>query len=76
MRRHVTCMGEVRNAYKIFVRIPERKRSLRKPKHRWEDVIRMDLMEVEWKGVDWMHLAQDRYQWQPLVYMVMNLKVP
>jgi hypothetical protein len=36
----------------------------------------MDLGEMEWDGVDWMHLAQDKKQWQVLVYTVMNLQVP
>jgi 4-hydroxyphenylpyruvate dioxygenase-like putative hemolysin len=33
----------------------------------------MDLRELEWKGVDFMHLAQDRNQWQALVNTIMNL---
>jgi hypothetical protein len=41
---------------------PEGKRSLRRPRHRWEDNVRMDLREIGWEGVDWMHLAQDRNQ--------------
>jgi hypothetical protein len=36
----------------------------------------MDLREVGWEGVDWMHLAEDQDQWQTLVNMVMNLQVP
>jgi hypothetical protein len=43
---------------------------------RREDNIEMDLCEIGWVGVDWMHLAQDRGQWQALVYTVMNLRVP
>jgi hypothetical protein len=35
----------------------------------------MDIKEIEWDGVDWMLLTQDRDQWQALVNMVMNLKV-
>jgi hypothetical protein len=31
-------------------------------KHRWEDNIRMDLREIWWEDVDWIHLAQDRDQ--------------
>jgi hypothetical protein len=54
---------------------PEGKRPLRRPRHRWEDNIRMDLREVGWEGVDWMHLAQDRNQWQTLVSAVMKLQV-
>jgi hypothetical protein len=30
--------------------------------------IRMDFREKIWEGVDWMHVAQDRDQWQGLVY--------
>jgi hypothetical protein len=33
----------------------------------------MDLREIGWEGVDWIHVAQDRDQWQALVNMVMNL---
>jgi len=38
--------------------------------------MRMNLREIGWEGVDWIHLAQDREQWQALVNMVMNLWVP
>jgi len=41
---------------------PEGKRSLRRHRYRWEDNIRMDLREVGWKGLDRLHLAQDRGQ--------------
>jgi hypothetical protein len=34
----------------------------------------MDLREIGWEGVDWMHLVQDRNQWQALVNPVMNLQ--
>jgi hypothetical protein len=33
-------------------------------------------MEVGWEGVDWIHLAQVRDQWQPFVNTVMNLRFP
>jgi hypothetical protein len=36
----------------------------------------MDLREIGWEHVNWMHVAQDRDQWQALVNMVMNLWVP
>jgi hypothetical protein len=38
------------------------KRPLRKPRHRWEDNIRMDLREIGWDVVDWMHLVQEKDQ--------------
>jgi hypothetical protein len=36
----------------------------------------MDLRQVGWEDVDWMHLAEDRDQWWVLVNTVMNLRVP
>jgi hypothetical protein len=38
------------------------KRPLGSSRHRREGNIRMDLTEIRWKGVDWMHLAQDTDQ--------------
>jgi hypothetical protein len=43
---HVVCMGEMRNAYKILVGKPEGKRPLGRPRHRWEDDIKMGLREI------------------------------
>jgi hypothetical protein len=53
-------MGEERNVYKVLVGKPEGKRPLGRPRRRWEDGIRMDLMEIDWMGVDWIRLPQDR----------------
>jgi hypothetical protein len=39
---------------------PEEKRSLRRPRNRWVDNIKMDLREIGWDGTDWIDLAQDR----------------
>jgi hypothetical protein len=50
-------MGEATNAYKILIRKSERKIQLGRPKHSWEDNIRMDLREIGREGVDCMHLA-------------------
>jgi hypothetical protein len=36
----------------------------------------VDLGEIGWEFVEWMYLAQDRYQWQALVNMVMNVSFP
>jgi hypothetical protein len=44
-------------------------------RHRWEDNIIMDLSEIEWVGVVWIHLAEDRDQRQALVNTVMKLRV-
>jgi hypothetical protein len=60
LMRHVARMGEMRNAYNISVGKPERERLLRKSMRRWKDNIRVDLMGIDWKGMDSMHLAQKR----------------
>jgi hypothetical protein len=61
--------------YKVLVGKPEGKKPLGKPRHRWEDGIRMDLREIGLGGVDWIQLAQDRDQWRSVVSAVMNLRV-
>jgi hypothetical protein len=58
--RKMRRVGEMRNAYKILVGKPEKKRPLERPKSRWEDNMRMYVREIGWEGVDWIHLAQDR----------------
>ena len=55
---------------------PETKRPLGRPRHRWEDNIKMDLQEVGGGCGDWMELAQDRDRWRALVSAVMNHRVP
>jgi hypothetical protein len=37
---------------------------------------KIDLREIEWDGMDWIDLAQDRDQWRALVKAIMNLRVP
>jgi hypothetical protein len=67
--------GGVRGAYNILVGRPEGRRPLERPRRRWEDIT-MDLREIRFGDVDWIHLAQDRDRWQALVNTVMNLQVP
>jgi len=43
---------------------------------RWEDNIRMDLKQVEWESVDWIHLPRDRDKWWALVNTVIHLRAP
>ena len=73
---HVACVGEGRGTYRVLVGKPEGKRPLGRPRHRWEDNIKMDLQEVGCWGMGWMRLAQDRDRWWALVNAVMNLQVP
>jgi hypothetical protein len=69
-------MGERRGAYRALMGKPEERRPLERPRHRWEDNIKMDLQEVGCGGTDWLDLAQDRDRWRALVYTVMNLWIP
>jgi len=55
---------------------PEGNRPLGRPRHRWEDNIKMDIQEAGWEGMDWIVLALDRDRSRALVNAVTNLKVP
>jgi hypothetical protein len=69
-------MGEVRGAYNILVGRPEGRRPLGRPRHRWEENIKMDLREILFGDAGWIHLAQDRDRWLAFVNTVMNLRAP
>jgi hypothetical protein len=73
---HVARMGEGRGVYRVVVRRPEGKRSLERPRRRWEDNIKMDLRKIGIDGANWILLAQDRVQWRAFVNTVMNLRIP
>jgi hypothetical protein len=64
-------MGETSNAYRILVGKPEGKR----PRRRWVDNIKIDLIATGRGDMDWIEPAQDRDQWRALVNTVMNLRV-
>jgi hypothetical protein len=68
-------METKRNAC-ILVGKPEGKRPLGRPRRGWVDNIEIDLREIEWVGMDWIDLAQNRSQWRALVNTVMNFLVP
>jgi hypothetical protein len=57
-----------------FCALPEGKSPL--GRHRSEDNIKVDLRDIGWGGMDWIHLAQDMDQWRGLINMVVNLRVP
>ena len=57
-------MEQPRNAYRVLVGKPERKRPLGRPRRRWEDNIKMDLREVGCDPGEWIDLAEDRDQWR------------
>jgi hypothetical protein len=68
-------MYKIRNAYSIVVGKTYWKKLLGRSRCKWEDNIRMNIREIGWEFVDWMHLTQDRDQWRALVNTVMNLRV-
>ena len=72
----VALMGESRGLYRVLVGKPEGKKPLGRPRHSWENNIKMDLQEVGCEGMDWLDLAEDRNRWRTLVNGVMNLQVP
>jgi hypothetical protein len=55
---------------------PEVKRPLGRPRHRWDDNIKMDIQEIGGGRGDWMELAQDRDRWRALVSTLRKLRVP
>ena len=59
--------------YGVLVGKPEGKRSLGRPRRRWDDNIKMDLQAVGCGDMDWIELAQDRDRWRALVNAVMKL---
>jgi hypothetical protein len=70
------CGAHGGGAYNILVGRPEGRRPLGRPRRRWEDNISVDLREIGFGDVDWIHLTQDRGTWLALVNTVMNLQVP
>jgi hypothetical protein len=73
---HVARIGKKRSEYRLLVGKPERKRPPGRPRRRWVDYIKRDLGDIEWGGVDWIGLAQDRNKWRALVNAVIYLGVP
>jgi hypothetical protein len=70
---HVRSMGERKVVYRVLVGKPEGKRLFGRPRHRWEDNIKMDLQEVgwgEWTGLIWLRRGTG-----DIVHVVMNYRV-
>jgi hypothetical protein len=72
----VARIEEKRNVYRLLVGKRDGKRPLGRPRRRWIDNIKMDLLEIGCNVVDWIGLAQDRYRWRALVNSVINIRVP
>jgi hypothetical protein len=56
-------MGEKRNVYRLLVGKPEGKRPLGRPRRKWIDNIKMNLIKIRVGVVDWIGLAQSRCRW-------------
>jgi hypothetical protein len=70
-------MGERRGVFRVLVGKSEGKRSLGRPRHRWEDNNnKMDLQIVGCGDMDWLELAQVRDKWRAVVNVVRNPRVP
>jgi hypothetical protein len=69
-------MGDKRVTYRVFMSRSERKRSLGRPRHRWENKIKIDLQEVGQRGTERIDVVQDRDRWRALVNAIMNFQVP
>ena len=72
---HVTRMDEGRNAFKILIVKPTERR-LGRPRHRRENIKRMDLKELRVRTRNWVDSARDRDYWRALVNVTLNLRFP
>jgi hypothetical protein len=61
---------------RLLVEKPEGNRPLGRPRRRWVDNIKMDVVKKRWDDVDWIGLVRDKYRWRVIVDVVMNLRVP
>jgi hypothetical protein len=72
---YVAQFGEKRNTYSPLIGETEGSGQLGRPRRRWADSIKMDVVRKEWRAVDWIGLPQDRYRLRGLVNAVTNLLV-
>jgi hypothetical protein len=68
-------MGREEVQTEFLVRKPGGRRTILRPKRRWENNIKTDIQERAW-GLAWINIAHDRDKWRALVNAVMNLRVP
>ena len=66
----------MRADYRVLVGKPEGRRPLGRPRHRWENNIKMDSQEVGWRAMDWIDMPQRKDRWRALVNVIMNLRAP
>jgi hypothetical protein len=66
-----SCKGEKRNAYSVLVGKLDGKRPFERSRNRWDNII--NVREIGWMGMHWIHLAQNRDHW--IINKVMNFWV-
>jgi hypothetical protein len=54
---HVACMGENWNPHRFLEEKPEGKKSIGRPRQRWQGNINMGLRKIRWNGMNWIHLS-------------------
>jgi hypothetical protein len=67
-------MGQKKNLHEGLVGKCEGKRPLGRPRHKWEDDIKIYFIATGWTNMDWIDLPQDRAEWQALLDTVTNRK--
>jgi hypothetical protein len=75
-RGHAAGMEQKRNAYRILMGKREGRGPLGRHRRRWKENNKIDFGKIQWGGMDWIRLAQDRDQRLVLVNAAMNLQVP
>ena len=73
---HVARMERIRGVYRVLVGKSEGTVTLGRPRCRWKDNIKIDIQEVDFEGMNWIELAQNRDRRLTLVNAVMNLRLP
>jgi hypothetical protein len=64
--RHVACIGDRRESYRVLMGKPEGERALGRPGYKLDDNIKMDLKKTEYEGVEWITVVQDGAEWRLL----------
>jgi hypothetical protein len=54
----------------------KRRRPLGRPRHRWQDNIKIYLRGIDWEGLNWIHFTQKKKQWQAFANTGIKLQVP
>ena len=75
MSFHVARMIEDRSVFKILTGTHAGKRPLGRPRHRYDDNIRIDLKEIGINTSNWVDTAQDRDYWRALMNAALNLRL-